>query len=85
LVPSWYRENIVKHDVSDLLGECRITKAELAVILGVHPVTVYGWKDGAPQYAVAYLKKHKRVLDLEESLARFKALVEAVKGGGDGK
>lgn len=41
---------------ADLLKRSGITKAELARKLGLTSRTVYSWKDGPPDYAVAYLE-----------------------------
>jgi len=73
--------NHTKYDVEGLLHDCRMSKAEWAEELGVHPGTVYQWGDFPPQYAMVFLEERKKVLELK----RVFAIALREKGASDGK
>ncbi len=55
-------------DWQAMLKDLRWSKAELARRLGVHANTVLGWKDGAPDYALAYLRLAVRAKELGDQV-----------------
>lgn len=55
---------------SGLLHDCRLSKADLAKELRVHPGTVSHWGDDPPYYVVAFLEERKERLRLQEVLIR---------------
>lgn len=66
-------------EFSSLLEACKLSKTDLALRLGIHRATVYGWKDAPPLYVLAFLEERKKVLALSESLAILKASVKLLK------
>ena len=63
------KTRIVKNGTfSDALHDCRMSKAELAEELGVHPGTVSNWGDEPPRYVLAFLRERKRVLELRQAI-----------------